>query len=192
VTGKGSERTLSYDVLRRPDQKVTFVEVAAAGKRPIGTVTGGRGTLTFSPAPGTDTRHVEAQFELLGIGAETKTVATFRPPSARLGRPSHLSVRRRASRLQVAWTGVAEAERYEIVTTLASGGQRITRTRRTAATISRVARDSGGTVTVRAVAPMRQGQATTARFRAGGPPSPTRFGPLPRLTGAKASKTLQR
>ena len=87
VSGRGTQRTLTYDVERRPDQKVTFVEVAAGGKRPLGTVTGGKGTLTFSPAPGTDTRRIEAQFELLGIGAETTTVATFRPPSQRLGRP---------------------------------------------------------------------------------------------------------
>ena len=165
---------------RRPDQKVTFVEVAAGGKRPLGTVTGGKGTLTFSPAPGTDTRRIEAQFELLGIGAETTTVATFRPPSQRLGRPvagdgqSALAVP-----LRVAFTRVAEAERYEIVTTLATGGQRTTSTRRTAVTITHVARDSGGTVTVRAVAPMRQGAGRITRFRATAPPAKTRFGPLP-------------
>ncbi len=179
VSGRGTQRRLTYDVERRPDQKVTFVEVAAAGKRPLGTVTGGKGTLTFSPAPGTDTRRIEAQFELLGIGAETTTVATFRPPSQRLGRPSRVTVHRRSGTLRVAFTPVAEAERYEIVTTLATGGQRTTSTRRTAATITHIARDSGGTVTVRAVAPMRQGAGRITRFRATAPPAKTRFGPLP-------------
>jgi len=179
VSGRGTQRRLTYDVERRPDQKVTFVEVAAAGKRPLGTVTGGKGTLTFSPAPGTDTRRIEAQFELLGIGAETTTVATFRPPSQRLGRPSRVTVHRRSGTLRVAFTRVAEAERYEIVTTLATGGQRTTSTRRTAVTITHIARDSGGTVTVRAVAPMRQGAGRTTRFRATAPPAKTRFGPLP-------------
>lgn len=181
VSGRGAKRTLSYDVLRRPDQKVTFVEVAAAGKRPIGTVTGGRGTLTFSPAPGTDTRHIEAQFELLGIGAETKTVATFKPPSPRLGKPSRLTVRRGAGRVLIAWKGVAGAERYELVANLSSGRQRIITTRRRSATVSSVDRSTGGTVSVRAIAPMRQGGAATARFRATAPRKATRFGPLPRL-----------
>ena len=162
-----------------PTQKVTFVEVAAGGKRPLGTVTGGKGTLTVSPAPGADTRRIEAQFELLGIGAETTTVATFRPPSQRLGRPSRVTVSRRSGTLRVAFKRVAEAERYEIVTTLATGGQRTTSTRRTAVTITRVARDSGGTVTVRAVAPMREGAGRTTRFRATAPPAKTRFGRLP-------------
>ncbi len=184
VTGRGAKRTLDYDVLRRPGQKVTFVEVAGGAKRPIGTVTGGRGRLRFTPAPGTDRRRIEAQFELVGIGAETKTVAAFTPPSPRLDRPTRLSVRRRASRLVVTWKRVADAARYELVTTLNSGEQRITRTRRPAATITRVARSSGGRVTVRAIAPMRQGQAAAARFRATAPRTSPRFRPLPKLKRA--------
>jgi hypothetical protein len=159
---------------------VTFVEVADSGKRPLGTVTGGRGTLTFTPAPGSDRRRIEAQFELAGIGAETKTVAAFTPPSARLGRPTRLTVRRRGGRLLVTWKRVPEAQRYEVLTTLSSGGQRMTSTRRPSATIGSVARWNGGRVTVRAVAPMRQGRVTTARFRATAPRKTTRFGPLPR------------
>jgi streptogramin lyase len=181
VRGRGAHRTLVYDVLRRPHQRVTFVDSGPGADHPIGTITGGRGTLAFSPAPETGRRRIEAQFELAGIGAETKTVATFTPPSTRLSRPTHLTVRRRASRLVIAWTRVTGATRYEIVTTLTSGVQRITRTRRHTATISPIARASGGKVTVRAIAPMRQGHAAAARFRANAPRSSTRFGPLPRL-----------
>ena len=181
VTGRGAKRTLVYDVLRRPDQRVTFVEVGPGGKRPIGTVTGGRGTLRFSPAPGTGRRQIEAQFELLEIGAETMTVASFTPPAARLGRPARVTVRRRANRLLVAWTRVPEAARYEVVTTLASGEQRITRTRRASVTISRVARASGGKVTVRAIDSLRQGRPASVRFRATARRASTRFGPLPRV-----------
>jgi hypothetical protein len=184
VRGRGAHRTLVYDVLRRPKQRVTFVETGPGGDHPIGTITGGRGTLSFSPAPATGRRHIEAQFELAGVGAETKTVATFTPPSVRLGRPTHLTVRRRASRLVIAWTRVNAATRYEIVTTLSSGVQRITRTRGATATISPVARASGGRVTVRAIAALRQGRATAARFRATAPRKSTRFGALPRLKRA--------
>ncbi len=184
VTGRGATRTLVYDVLRRPGQKVTFVEVTGGAKRPLGTVAGGRGRLRFTPAPGTDRRRIEAQFELVGIGAETKTVAAFTPPSPRLGRPTRLTVRRHASRLVVTWKRVVDAARYELVTTLNSGGQRITRTRRPAATITRVARSSGGRVSVRAIAPMREGRAAAARFRATAPRTSPRFGPLPKLKRA--------
>ena len=34
VTGRGAKRTLVYDVLRRPDQRVTFVEVGPGGQAP--------------------------------------------------------------------------------------------------------------------------------------------------------------
>ena len=97
VRGTGATRTLAYDVLRRPGQKVTFVEVAAGGQAHDRTVTGGRGTLRFTPAPGTDRRRIEAHSSSLGIGAETKTVAAFTPPSPRLGRPARVIVRRRGA-----------------------------------------------------------------------------------------------
>jgi hypothetical protein len=76
------------------------------------------------------------------------------------------------------------AERYELLTTLTSGEQRITRTPRHAATITRVTRSSGGRVTVRAIAPMRQGRTTAARFRATAPRTTPRFRPLPKLKRA--------
>ena len=45
--------------------------------------------------PGHRPRRIEAQFELAGVGAETRTVAAFSPPSQRLGRPGAVTVRRR-------------------------------------------------------------------------------------------------
>ena len=116
-----------------------------------------------------DRRRIEAQFELAGIGAETKTVAAFSPPSQHLGRPGRLTVRRSGTRLLVRWTGVAQAERYEVITTLAGGGQRITRTRRPSVTLSGVAASSAGEVRVSAVAPMRQSTSASASFRATAP-----------------------
>ena len=105
----------------------------------------------------------------------TDVRAPIQPPTQRLGR-RWLRVRRRGTALFVAFERVAEADRYELVTTLASGGQRVTRTRRTAVTLRSIARDSVGTVAVRAVAPMREA-ARTDRFRATDK-TRTRFGPL--------------
>lgn len=181
ISGTDTRRTLVYDVLPRPGQRVTFVERAQGGSRTIGTVSGGRGQLAFSPAPGSDRRSIEAQFELEGIPAERLTVARFAPPSARLGQPGRLLVRRAGDRLRVSWPPVRGATSYEVLTTLATGAQRATTTRRNSATIRPVTPTSGGLVAVRAVASMRQGSVRTARFKATAPPAPTRFGPLPRL-----------
>ena len=186
VHGHGARRTLAYDIRRRPQQTVTFLEVSGVTRRPIGTVSGGRGTLAFTPAPGSDVRHIVAQFTLDGIRAETRTVASFRPPSSRLGRPAHLRVRRRASTLIVSWRPVPGATRYELVTTSPSAGQRVARARGAGATLRRVPLTSAGRVSVRAVAPMRHGAPASAPFRATRHLR-TRFGTLPR-----ASRALQR
>ena len=79
------------------------------------------------------------------------------------------------------WTPVARAERYEIVTTLTSGGQRITRTRRTAVTITRARPRQRRPVTVRAIAPMRTDGQPPPAVRATGKRTWPRFGPLPKL-----------
>ena len=109
VRGTGARRALLYDIRRRPDQRVTFSEVAAGGStHTIGTVTGGgRGRLRFSPAPGRGARHVVAQFELAGLPAESLTVARFSPPSPKLARPHGLVIRRRANTLRVRWSARA-------------------------------------------------------------------------------------
>ena len=78
----------------------------------------------------------------------------------------------------VAFERVAEADRYELVTTLASrAGSASAAPPRTAVTLRSIARDSVGTVAVRAVAPMREGAARTDRLRATAK-TRTRFGPL--------------
>jgi hypothetical protein len=76
---------------------------------------------------------------------------------------------------------VAGATHYDVVTTLASGAQLRTRTRRTAVTIARVTASSAGSVAVRATATLRQGGVRSARFRASGRRAATRFEPLLRF-----------
>ena len=180
ITRRGVRRVITYDIRPRPDQRVTFVETGPDGNRPIATVRGGRGTVAFTPAPGRGPRSVQAQFELAGVRAETKTVARFTPPSARLGRPVRVRVRRRGSTLLVSWPRVAGASRYDIVTTLATGRQRTSRTRRNLIAIHGVSRTSGGRVSVRAVASMRRGALRSVRFRATARRAPS-LGPLLRL-----------
>jgi hypothetical protein len=179
VTGRGARRTLAYDLVRRADQRVTFLEQTAQGTREIGRATGGRGRLTFSPAPGKGRTAIVAQFELAGVPAERLTVARFSPPAERLGRVASVSVRRSGGRVLARWSAVPEATRYEVVVRRASGGERRLRVTRRAIAVT-VPRWSGGTVRVRALDPLREGPVTTARFARTGARPQTRVRPLPR------------
>jgi len=160
---------------------VTFIESAAGARRTIGTVTGGgRGSLRFTPAPGRGRRTIEAQFELAGMPAERLTVTSFSPPSPRLARPARVRANRRGTTLRVSWSRVRGAARYEVVTNLRSGTQRLTKTRRTRVTLRRIRRSDGGRVRVRAMAELKQGKPRAARFRAL-ERARTRVEPLPRV-----------
>ncbi len=166
VDGHGPRRTLSYDIARRPGQKVTFVELTAGGAgRTAGTVAGGgRGSLRFSPAPGTGRRTIVAEFELAGVPAERITVARFSPPSPRLGRVRRLRVRRAGGRIRASWAPVAEATAYEVGVTTTGSEQRRRRVRSTSLRLV-IPRSSAGRVTVRAVGFLRQGAPASAAFR---------------------------
>ena len=111
VRGRGSRRVLTYRARKRAGQRITFLDQTASGaSRAIGTVKGGRGRLRFSPAPGRGRHQVIAQFELDGLPAERKTVARFRPPAPRLGRPRGLRVLRRGARLRLSGSECARLE----------------------------------------------------------------------------------
>jgi hypothetical protein len=180
VTGDDTARVLHYDIRRRPDQKVTFVEVAGAARRELGTVTGGgRGTLRFTSAPGGGRRTIEASIELAGLPSARITVAHFTPARPHLGRPRGLLVTRHGTSLRGTWTAVPHTAAYDVVVTTNGAGQRIRSVHGTAVTLRGVARSSSGRVSVRAVDPFRHGRATVARFQAT-ERRPSRFRPLPR------------
>jgi hypothetical protein len=182
VRGAGTQRTLTYNVASRTAQRVTFLEQTRGGaSRTIGTINGGgKGDLTFTPAPGDDGRTVVAQFELAGLPAETVKIASFKPPSPRLAKPAHLRVARRGQTLAVNWGAVPGAARYEVVARLSFGAERIVRTRQHTLLLKRVARYDGGRISVRAVATMRQGKPALLAVPHVGH-APTRLGALPRF-----------
>ncbi len=162
--GKGDRRVLTYDVLARVTQKVSFFDVSPGGGRKlIGTTAGGRGKLTFSPAPDTRRHAVVAAFALDELPAEEKPVTTFQPPPPTLPVPRAVTVRRKDTRVTVRWRGVRGATRYELA--LNAGKQRFVTTPKRTATFKGVARGSGGTVTVRAVATLRQSGVARKGFR---------------------------
>ncbi len=178
----GDRRTLRYDIRRRKDQRVRFVDIGPGGSRELGTIAGGgKGTLTFTAVPGSGIHRIEAQFQLAGLEAERVTVARFRPPPTTLERPQRVAVRRRGRAVTVSWPRVPGATRYEVVATAASGEQRVTTTRRRTARLTGMPTGSGGRVTVRATASLRLGTGRTVAFRATTGRAPTRFAALPRL-----------
>ena len=179
VTGSGSFRTLHFDVRRRPDQTVTFLEVNGATTRTLGTVAfGGRGTLRFTPTPGTGRRTIEARFELADAVTERLTVAHFAAPSTRLARVRGLSARHVGTHLRMSWRRVAGAAGYDVAMSSTGDPQRRVHVRGTSLTVGGITRSSAGRVTVRAVAPLRASAAAVARFRATGRPA-VRFARLP-------------
>lgn len=167
VTGRDATRVLRYDVAQRPAQRVTFYDVSSSGARKaIGTATSGRGRITFTPAPGGGAHTILAAFELNGSAAEERTVTRFTPPPIALPAPRALKVKRSGTRLAISWAGVRGATSYELAVTTTSGRQifRTVKTRRT--TVPGIAKTTGGTVTVRAAATLREGRAARRTFRA--------------------------
>ena len=180
LRGTGARRTLTYDIARRANQRVTFVETTATGDtKAIGVVTGGgKGTLRFTSAPGVGKRTIEAQFELSGLPAERRTVARFTALSARLATPRGLRVTHRGSALRIRFRAVRDAARYEIVVTNAAGKQRIVSTRKRSIVIRSVPASEAGRVTVRAIATLRQSRAVGTSFKRT-TQRPTRVSKLP-------------
>ena len=186
VTGTGTKRVLHYSVLSRPDQTVTFSDVSGGDSHVIGTVSGGgHGTIRFTAAPGRSARQIVAQFSLDGLAAETKTVTRFTPPSPILGAPKRLTVRRgKPNKLAISWATVADADSYEIAVTASNGRQVFAATKRRSVRIGGIDASVSGKVTVRAVAPLREGRLAQRAFKRVAA-AKRRFGRLPKCKVAK-------
>jgi hypothetical protein len=165
VSGNGSHRVLMYKVRARQAQQVSFYEDVAGSMRQIGTTTRSRGSLKFTATPSTHISTIVARFTLAGLPGERTTIAHFKPPSPKLAKVRQVRVTRHRSSLRVSWSPVAGATRYEVVATLAIGGERIVRVHGLSAAVTRVPRWSAGRVTVRALAPDRSGLRGSGRFR---------------------------
>ena len=184
VRGTGTHRVLVYDVRRRPNQRVTFAEVGAGGSsRTIGTVAGGgRGELHFSPAPGRGTRRIVAQFELAGSRRRPGPSRASRHRRRSSRRRGGLSIQHSGDTLRVRWSTVPAAATYQVSVTPTDGLQHTIRTRGRHVTIRAVAAYVSGTASVRALAPLRDGRAAIAHFRATRS-RPTSLRPLAHCSG---------
>ena len=189
VTGKERNRVFSYEVARRPSQKVVFSEVTASGaSQVIGSTAGGKGRIRFRSAPGGGRRTILAQFSLDGINAERKRVTTFKPQSPVMARPKGVKLSRKGARLRVSWKRVTGATAYEVAVTPASRRMVFARTRGRRASLKVPGWDSGR-VTVRA-------STTCARARRRPPlqgrgQAPQRLPVLPPLQGLQEEDQLR-
>lgn len=114
--GKGSKRTLQYDVARIDGQRVDFVEQSEKGYRKIGSVKGG-GKGTFSYVTSEDAskqRTVVAHVVQNDMPRVSLTVAKYSAPAPTVGKPK-VRVKRSSKSATISWSKAATADQYTVV-----------------------------------------------------------------------------
>lgn len=125
VTGRGSERTLSYDVKPLDGQVVRLVEAARGGRKLLRLVKrGGKGKVRFtvSEARG-KRRRIVAEVQQDELPRDNLTVARYKASNPRVGKARSVRVRRKGKRAIVTWSRARFARNYE-VTILTGTGKR--------------------------------------------------------------------
>jgi hypothetical protein len=104
---------------------VTFYEDGPSVMHELGTSTGGRGTLHFTPAAGArGTRTIVARATVDGSPIRDQTIARFHyAGTSRTGKPGRVTVRRKGTTLVVSWAPVTGALRYGVVVNRSGGSQ---------------------------------------------------------------------
>jgi uncharacterized repeat protein (TIGR01451 family) len=192
VSGSGRHLVLHYDAGHAHGQKVTFLERGKGTFHPLKTVSGGSGTVAFTPAFGPGgKRTIVAQVEVDGIPAPLQTLAHFKAPAPpRAEKVGGVRVTRHGTKLAVAWNPVPYAQAYGVVITAGGGAVHSLRVKpaRHATTLKNVAADQGGTVEVVAFSPLgERGKPGRASFKATSKP-PSRLLPYKELGEATPFK----
>ncbi|MDW5597360.1 LamG domain-containing protein [Conexibacter stalactiti] len=123
----GSRQVLTYDARKRGGgQRVTFVERGDNLMNPLGTVTGGRGRIVYTPAPGRpERREIVAMATVDGTPIADQTLDSYQfGGTPRIGAPRAVRVVRRGTRLTVRWTPVPGARGYGVVLRYGVGRER--------------------------------------------------------------------
>ena len=104
---------------------MTLIERGAGPvAHPLGTVSGAHGQLRFTPAAGPAGRRTilaEVTERGLAVGPPFKVATYVAPGPPALTRPRHVTITRRAHRIQIAWDRVSAAHRYVVRAMLADG-----------------------------------------------------------------------
>lgn len=171
VSGSGRHLVLHYDAGHAQGQKVTFLERGKDTFHTIKTVSGGSGTVAFTPAFGPGgKRTIAAQVEVDGIPAPLQTLAHFKaPPPPKAQRVGGVRATRHGSKLAVAWNPVPYAQAYGVVVTAGGGAVHSLRVKPAhhTTTVAHLAADEGGSVEVVAFSPLgERGKPGRASFKA--------------------------
>jgi hypothetical protein len=168
VTGKGSTRTLTYDIKNIKDQVVNFIEEAEGGHKVVKTVRGGgTGKVTYTVDETRSTvRELKAMVVHNDMPRAEIVIARYRAPNPKVGKPK-VRIRRRGSRAVVTWGRAALARDY-LVTVMTGTGERYSvqpkRGKRTV-TLAGIGKKGAVSVSVRAVSDGgRQGPAGKAKL----------------------------
>jgi len=168
VTAKGDKRVLRYDAGLPGHKQVQFFERGKAVFRPLTTSAGGKGTLTFTPAPGpAGKRQIVARTSIDGAPSPDAVVASFTAPDrVSPGATRHLRARRVGSSLVVSWAPARNATRYGVTVRQSDGTYKLVRVSGAKHTVRiRVRADFPGTVSVHARGLQGTwGKGATARF----------------------------
>lgn len=164
VVGSGDARRLKYDLGKAEGQtpagqSVAFYEKGQDVNQLIGTASGGKGEIRFTPADGArGKREIVAVATLNGVPIPDQTLDSFTAAAEpRPERPSDIEVKRRGAGLVVSWEKAALATAYGIVVRQADGEVLRFRAGKGADSlrIGKVAAQFAGTVTVSALGPDR-------------------------------------
>ena len=158
ISGRGTSRTLSYNITTLDGQSVRFVETASGAAKVLKTVAGGgRGSFTFTPGEAKSAkRTIVAQVSQDGLPRQNITLASYSARNPAVGRPRRVKVTRKGSKATITWRRSPLAASYEAaVANPTTGGRNIffPAKGKTTVVVPGVGRRDRLTVTVIAVSP---------------------------------------
>jgi hypothetical protein len=196
VTARGDKRVLHYDAGLPGRKQVQFFERGNGIYRALKTSAGGKGTVTFTPAPGAaGKRQILARTTIDGAPAPDYVVASFTAPDrVSPGATRRVHVRRVGTSLVVSWAAAKNAKRYGITVRQPNGTYKLVRAggKRHSVRIRGLRADYAGTVWVHAQGLQGTwGKSGNARFKAKAKPW-SAFGDYSKLGKKKAKKRAKR
>jgi hypothetical protein len=152
VSGRGSARTLSWQLRPLPGQKVEFAEYGTDVRHLITTTAKASGSVRFTPQTGpAGRRRIVAIVEQYGLPRATLTLGSFRAPGPpRPGKVTRLKLTRRGGSLRVTWKAPKQPFRHAVYADLSDGRELllIVGPKATSATFTGVPATVGATVRV--------------------------------------------